>query len=345
MVTSMSAAPLFVTQATLNTAGQYVCWAGVAPQDMTIPYVGFKCGAVVGTPTGEVSVQSLSLTDGTPSADIGGGSPTAATFSPTQNAWNQIALTNSTSVTKGSAFGLMVKFSSGTTSFIVQSINNLNLNISSLPYQVVNTGTPTVARASTMTICAGSSATATYPLFCTLPGVALTGGAFNNTSADRKRGMQFTLPFKARVIGVQWYNTNSTGDFNVIIEDNAGNELSLSSTALDGNVSAASTGAVMKMYFDNTVTLVAGTTYRCVVQPTSATNVNVQAVQASNATYINSGFPGLGSSTFVVADSTPTYTNNTDQVPLMDLILDQIDDGTGSGSGGHFVGMNGGMNG
>lgn len=146
---------------------------------------------------------------------------------------------------------------------------------------------------------------------------------------------------KCRAIGIRFYNSNASGDFNIAIyDDTTGTavELGSSSTAIDGDANAGTSSAVVTAFFDNTVTLTAGTTYRIAVEPSSATNVNVSTFTLPSANYRGASPSGTTAhyTTFVTGGWTDTAT---DQVPLMDIILDQLDDGA---SAGGVVGVIGG---
>jgi hypothetical protein len=113
--------------------------------------------------------------------------------------------------------------------------------------------------------------------------------------------------------------------------DDAGNELNSSSTAVDGDTTAASTAGTINNFFDNTVAVTAGTTYRAVIEPTTATNVTVGTVTLPSASYRTASPAGTTShyTTFTTAGG--WVDTATDQIPAMDVILDQIDNGAGGG--------------
>jgi hypothetical protein len=143
---------------------------------------------------------------------------------------------------------------------------------------------------------------------------------------------------KCRVIGLRWFGANAVGDVNAAIyDDTVGTavELSSSSTAFDGDNTAASVSPnrPFTVYFDNPVTCNAGTTYRAAIEPSSATNTNLYTLTLHSANYRGASPAGTTAhyTTFVTGGWTDTAT---DQLPTMDIIIDQVDDGTGSGSSG-----------
>ena len=168
-----------------------------------------------------------------------------------------------------------------------------------------------------------------------MPVTAFTNGTFNNTNSAR-RGLRFVPVIDCRAVGIRWYKSTGAGDYNAVLTDDSGTELSSSSTAYDGDIGFqnASSGSA-HVYFDNAVTLAAGTAYRISIEPTSATNANVSVVTLPSSDYF-SATPCVAPSsaqyfTFV---SGPRFTDSTTHIPLMDVIIDQVDDGTGSGASG-----------
>ena len=330
----ISGGPSLGTTITMDAAGEYAAYAFVAREDMTVSHVSFRAGTVTTSGAAEVivSIEGLDATTGLPDgAATFGGSASAAT-AVSSNSNPIIALGGSATITKGQTFCVKIAYSSGT-SIIVQHLASIPpyISQSALPYQILNTGTPTKAITAVTTLIAlGSSSTTFYQVPGTFPLSAYATGAFNNTNSA-KRGMLFTPPMDCRIIGVRWFNGGATGDFNAIVFDNGGTpaELSSSSTAFDGNKNSENFTGVMTVYFDNTVTLAAGTAYRVVIEPSSATNVNVSTFTLPSADFFSAS-PAKSTAVYT-SFATATWTDSTTQLPLMDILIDQVDDGTGSG--------------
>lgn len=318
--------------ATVDAAGEYVAYAFSAREDMVVSHVGFRAGTATGSPTCTVSIEGADATglpDG--AATFGGSAGTTATIS--SNTWVLTALGGAATIPKGSIFFVKIAYASGT-SQVIQHLGTWVLPIvSALPYRVINTGTPTksVLSDNTPMVALGSSSTAFYQIPGAIPLNAVTAGGFNNTNSA-KRGLRFVPPMNCRAVGIRWYNTNSTGNYNIVLFNDAGTELSSSSTAVDGDHNAAGTFGHISAFFDNTVTLTAGTAYRIAVEPSSATNVNVSTMTLPSSDYF-SATPAGGTAVYATFD-TATWTDSTTQLPVMDLIIDQVDDGAGSGGGG-----------
>jgi hypothetical protein len=331
---NLTGAPGLFTTATVDAAGEYVSYAICAKESMTISHVGFRAGTATGSPNIIVSIEGLDASGLPDGAATYGGSASAATL-VASNTNPVIALGGSATITKGQTFCVKIAYSSGTSLVIQHSSMSVSFPVSNnLPYRIVNTGTPTKAALTgeCPTVALGSSSTTFYQVPGFLPIASATTNGFNNTNSA-KRGLRFTIPMNCRAIGLRFLNNNNAGNYNAVLYSDAGSELSSSSTAFDGDHSNLSTQAYNTCYFDNTVTLTAGTTYRIAIEPSSATNCNVSTVTLPSADY--RGASPAGTTAHYTTFATASWTDSaTDTLPLMDLVIDQVDDGTGSGSGG-----------
>lgn len=322
--------------ATLTSAGHYYAYVFVAREDMVISHIGVRYGTAVGSPTVTVGIEAIDTT-GFPVGSAGFGSTNATTGTITSNTYVLTALGGSATIPKGTAFAVKMALASGT-SQIISLINAQNPAFTSnLPYIITNTGTPTRAifGASAGLVALGSSSTTFYQVPGLIPATAVTAaGAFNNSVAGAKRGMLFTPPMDCRIVGMRWYGAGSTGDYTVAVFDNSGNELSSSATSFDGDLYSGSGASTMTVYFDNPVTLAAGTPYRVSVEPTTTTNVNVGTIQLPSVNYRSSSPAGTAAQYTTFTTAGGWVDSATDTIPMMDIIIDQVDDGAGTGGGG-----------
>lgn len=325
--------PTITTEVTLDAAGEYIAYVFSAKEAMTISHVGFRAGTAAGSPTIEVRIETVDTSTGLPSGTLWAANTNGTTGTVSSNTTVLQSLTASASVAAGQIFCVKIAYASGTSQQI-QRINNYSTIFNpSVPYKVTNTGTPTkgtLGNTDGGMIAVGSSATAFYLLPGMVPINSYSGGTFNNTNSA-KRGLRFTPAFNCRAIGIRWYEAASVGDCNIVIYDDAGTELSSSSTAFDGDIVSGS--SVLHLYFDNPVTLAAGSTYRAVIEPSSATNVNVGTFTLASANY-RSAFPGGATGHYTTFASAVWTDTATDTLPLLDVIIDQVDNGAGSGGGG-----------
>lgn len=327
--------PGLSSAATLDAAGEYVAYVFVAREDMTVSHVGFRAATSTGSPTIEVRIETVDGATGLPSGTLWATNTNGTTGTLSSNTNPLQALTASASITKGQVFCVKIAYASGTSQAISQVGNvaaNFNTN---LPYQVTNTGTPTKGflNLSVAQIALGSSSTTFYQIPGAWPISAAAAGTFNNTNGA-KRGLRFTLPMNARIIGVRWFNGSQIGDYTVGIYtgDASGTEVDNSVTAFEGDITGASPNGVMTAYFDNAVSATAGTAYRVAIEPTTSTNVNVNTLTLPSSDYF-SAMP-TGTTAAYTSLVSGTWTDSTTQIPLMEIIIDQVDNGAGTGSGG-----------
>lgn len=325
--------PALGTQITLDAAGEYDCFIIQAKEAMSVATVGFLVNTATGSPTVDIRVETVDPATGLPTGTLWAANTNLVTGAvPT--GWSLFTLTAAATITKGQIFAVKIAYASGT-SLVTRSISNLGLGVG-LNYRVANTGTPTKAVSAGLGACMaiGSSSTAFYSVDMLIPVSSITNNTFNNTSSAR-RGLRFQVPFTCRCAGIRHWNSTSAGDFNAIIFDDAGNVLSSSTQAFEGDTLANLATSANNLFLTNPVILSPGTWYRAALEPSSATNITLYIITAPSANYL-SGMPGGTNAhytTYVASSWTDTAT---DVVPLMDILIDQLDDG--AGSGGYVIG-------
>ena len=306
---------------TLDAAGEYQCYVFQAREDMAITHVGWRCSTATGSPTGDIRIETVG-TDGLPTGTLWA-TTTNKSGDTITTGWNLMALTSTATITRGQFFAVKIAYASGT-SFVNQRTAGPKVALSAVPYQVVNTGTPTKG-ALTTSICLalGSSATTFYSLDNCFAVTTSTNSTFDNTNGAR-RGLRFQVPFECRMAGIAWYNSNVAGDFNVTLYSDAGSELSSSTTAIEGDCSALATTLHMVALFDNPVTLTENTWYRAVVEPTqSGTNVSVSFDTLPSSSY-RSAWPFGSNAHYTTYASSAWDDTGTDKLPIMDILIDQL---------------------
>lgn len=331
--------PALGNRTTLDAAGEYEAIVICAREAMTLTHVGFKPSLATGSPTADIRIETLDSATGLPSGTLWAANTNIVTGTLTTS-WGLHALTASATIAAGQWFVVKIAYNSGT-SFRTTNFSNCQIS-SGLPYFVVNTGTPTkTVMLDGFLGVLGSSATTFYNIEGLFPVSALTISTFNNTNSAR-RGLRFKVPSKARCVGLTWHNGASVGDVNAGIFDDAGTELSGSLTAMAGNAWLGADAGTPRVYFDNPVTISADTWYRAALEPSSATNITLSTITLPSADY-RSGMPGGLNhhyTTYVASSWTDTAT---DQIPLLDILIDQLDDGASAGGLIRHPGMNGGM--
>lgn len=323
-----AAAPAVASSIISDAGGEYSAVVLCAREAMAISHVGFRVQTATGSPTADVRIETVDATTGLPTGTLWAANTNLVTGA-ISTGWNLFALTATANITKGQVFCYKTLYNSGTT-LTLNLINGNSQGPCALPYAVQNTGTPTkTILTASHALALGSGAASFYHVRGLVPVSAIGGGTFNNTSSAR-RGLRFKVPFKCRAVGMRLWPTTAVGDFNIAIFDDAGNELSSSSTAFEGDCLLNAATAITDCYFDNAVTLAADTWYRAAIEPSSATNTNLTTYTMPSSSYAGA-LPGGANchyTTYVASSWTDTAT---DQIPLIDILIDQFDNGVSGG--------------
>lgn len=326
--------------ATLDAAGEYAAWVGQATEDMVISHVGLGYSSPTGAPTAKISIQTIG-TDGLLGGDWNTTEVTTGSLGAS-SAFAVFALTNSATISRGQFFGVKTMYNSGT-SFSIRATNNAGA-WTGPPYQIVNTGTPTISRLiNSHQLIVGSSSTVFYCLPGMTPIYTIKATPTFNNAAGLIRGVHFSLPFKARISGIILYQSTALGDIDIAVRDSTGTIISTTNTSIDGDYTPAAGNNTRRLFFDTAAELAAGTFYKVTIEPTSTTNTYMDCGQITSADYKTAL---VGGSDYYYTDNNGGWNTVTTDIPMMDLIFDQIDDGAG-GAGGLIThsGMTGGMRG
>jgi hypothetical protein len=330
-----SAAPALATEATLDAAGEYISYVYQAREAMVISHVAWRTGAVAGSPTADTRIETVD-TAGIPTGTLWATNTNLVSGTLSATTTSLYALTASATIAKSDFFAVKIVYASGT-SLIVQRVSGVNKSIANVPYKVTNTSGSAVKSAvadAGIIMALGSNSTTFYSVEKAVPVTAAAGTAFNNSTAGDKRGLRFQVAFDCRCAGLSFYASTSVGDFNATLYNDAGTELSSSLTLFEGDRSANSAGSPMYCVFDNPVLLSRGTWYRVTVEPTSATNVTHGILTLPSSDYRGSYPMGLNSNYTTFTTAGGWIDTATNQLPIMDILIDQIDNGAGAGASG-----------
>jgi hypothetical protein len=312
---------------TLNAAGEYSAWVFRATEAMTISHVGWRPGAVAGSPTADVRIETVDAATGLPSGTLWAANTNIVTGALT-TAFQVEALTASASIAAGDYFAVKIAYNSGT-SLTVLGVTNHTLRGGQLPYRISNTGAPTIGAMIWSSLALGSSATAWYKLQNCFPFTDILTSSFNNTNSAA-RGVRFQVPFKCRCVGMIRPVGTTLGDYNIAILDDSGSELGSTSTAFDGNI-VDTNGGAPHAWFDTPIELAAGTWYRAVIEPSTVTNTTWAYMISAGSDYEET-YPAANWERCERVSG--VWTDTPDNLPLIDLMFDQIDDGASAGGSG-----------
>jgi hypothetical protein len=287
--------------------------------------------------------------------------------------WTKATLTGSASVSRGQAFAIVIRYSSGTANW---NISAQGFSQNSIPVvfplclQDNGVGSWTIL---TNILCIMVSHNST-PIY--IPGLWSTGTCaqtnFNSGTAKSagpppagdEYAMKFVSPGKIRVIGcaLALSNIAAGADFTVSLWGTGGtadrDSNALASIAVDGDLRSSSTAdGVLMFYFTSAYTLTAGNTYYLGVRADTGNNLAVWVLNigGSPPTGFLNATPG-GANQYLSVRSwdagspkapADAWTDDATRIVPFRLICDQIDDGNGSGgaAGGLMInpGLSGGL--
>lgn len=332
-----SSGPSVTTQDTLDAAGEYTAGIFRARETMAISHVAFRVGTVSGSGTLDVRIETVSTTDGLPTGTLWATNTNVAGTTLTTTSWNIVALTATANIAAGDVFCVKLAYNSGTSVVIMRGAQLGRMVSPGFPYKVSNTGTPTKGNiASSLALALGSSSSSFYNVIGCMP-VTSVSTLNANTSTLSAHGLRFKVPFKCRCIGICHVSQSATtGEYTYGLYDDAGSELSSSSTAVDIDQQQPAAGHQVYRIFDNPVTLDPDTWYRAAIYPTTTTNHNTYGIDMAGVNYMSATPWGANAHYATRSTGGSWIDTDTDTQPLMDIIIDQLDDGVSSGGGTHF---------
>lgn len=328
LVMTQNGSPALSGLTALDAAGEYEAWVGPAYEDMVVSHIGVRWSTCTGSPTAEIRIETVDPATGLPTGTLWATDTNIVTGTLVSGTFPQHALTAPATIPRGSLYAIVIKYNSGTLCTTVNFGGGSSGGITrALPCRVVNTGTPTRSNAGGITwlcITIGSSATEFYrspPGI--LPANAVVHTAFNNASAA-KRGARFQVPKKCRIIGIRHFMAAQTGAYNALAMDDAGTDLGGTSKAYDGRTQHSNGGSIESLFAAPAILLPA-TWYRVAIEPTSVTNCGIMTIGMATADH-KKAMPG-GMNFHHATFGSGIWTEDDVNVPLMDLLIDQDDDG------------------
>lgn len=286
----------------------------------------------------EISIQTVSATDGKVSGAVGTTVTKSATF--TAGFYSE---TVDASVTAGTIYAILLKVSAYTSGSCTISTGQPVNNTTAFPYRSTSTGgTDTLAVARSP----AHSIEYTGGLFYEMPGemICHSGRTAVNVSTTNptSRGNIFRIPYSVRAIGI-WAITDADDEV-MRLRDSTGTAITSARCSPDKDQRGASLGGWSLYMFDAafTTTLAANTDYIVSHDGVSATtNYCMQITVPSNA-HLDQLPGGAGCYGYTLSSGTWSAANTTRYA--IGIIYDQIDTGGGGGMVVH-PGNSGGMRG
>lgn len=326
---------------TLDAAGEKSEAVFPVPHDGSITHVSFRTGTVTTAQTLRVSLQTLDAA-GNASGTYYGGSTQGTQAAPAANTWYRVALGTAATGVEGNRVAQVVEWDGTAGSLNIASYLSPAAFAPQNTYIGEFTTGAWVKTRTRMAACAVDYAGTYYPHF-TFPATTVGAEAWNDTNNPDERGNRFSLPFKARAVGVWFQGQILAGGTGTISLYGATTETAALDIATLASASDYHTNYVM---FDNPVSLEANTVYRMTLKSTHASNfVGVMVTTVASNALLDAHEGGLNMY-YTTQNNGGGFTDTTTKCCVMGLILDQLSDDVG-GAGGikTHPGMTGGIRG
>jgi hypothetical protein len=318
-------------------------------ESKTLSAATVAVGTVTTGSTMELRIETVDPATGFPSGSLvaAGASATQVVNAADDNVVFTISLTTPVALTAGTDYAIVFKqptASSGNLQFECAS-TFMDPGVGK-PYGLQNTGvSPSVSWSKKSSEAPSFALTYNDGTICVPRGVFPVHGSgitltLNTGTTPDVAGMLFTPAFSFRVIGA-WAGASIGGDANFRLVSTAYHQVNatgiLATGAVDKDIRGNTGATILRSYFTSPYTVIAGTSYRLILEPSTATSVSLYAtgVLSSDIAKAWLGIPNClttakdptanGSWTDYSAAS-PGY-----RIPCMGLIIDAIDLSSGGG--------------
>lgn len=156
--------------------------------------------------------------------------------------------------------------------------------------------------------------------------------SYGTGSTPDEYAVRFQMPFACRVVGA-WARLDANDDLDLVLYNGTTAERTAS---VDKDILRSTTPGVITAMFSSSYDISANTTYRMSIKPTTATTIQICRFTNTTAAVL-AAIPGGSEwyeSTRVDAGA---WSDVTTSQPWGGIIIDGIDVGSGSGSGGSFT--------
>lgn len=318
-------------------SGSYVeyAWIFQVPKTGNIAKLGIGVGAVNTAAALKLSLYTVDSA-GKPTTTLYGGSASGTTPSVTANTFFEVSLGTPAAAVAGDFVALAVEWDS-TVGDIVLFMAGIGMRRTiGLPYLVRNNGSNWYW-SSNVPACSVAYDDGSYANVDSAASVSSTN--LFVSSSGNEEGTSLAVPFRCRCAGIWAMSANVS---------------SSSQLALYNGTTAMATGAwpgtnpvtgftLQRFLFSSPVTLAAGTTYT--IGYRGVGNL-LEIPMLSAAAAVGSGMPaGFGAVNRVAGSGSAWSAVDPMTIPLLGLVIDQIDDGAGGSSGVQRVGFSGGFGG
>jgi hypothetical protein len=334
---------------TLNATNDKVAWVLTAEEARTLTAIRFRVGTVTTGATMTVAIEDIG-TDGKPVLTTPTVLASGTVAVSGSNTWQSVTGL-SLAISKEQRFALTIAYSSGSTpNFPVQAYAFTQIdNLAGLASHgwLSDAGGAYAQQGNQpqlFAILEDSNGPYYQPGLLPLDG-ALTLRAFNNTSTPDEYALRFQVPFRCRVRGIvaEMFNVAAGADFKAYLWAASGSTvvadaLAGTATAVDGDaiISAAADG-IWRIPFSAAYVLVPGVTYYAGIKAETANNIGLglflvpSGVTGAKAAMYGGAQCYLGTRSWTGGpESTGDFSDDATKVPMISLLIDQLDDGRGA---------------
>lgn len=325
----------------IDAAGEKCAFVFQVPKSGTQDRVGFHVRLVTTAQTLRVGLETVDAATGAPTGTQYGGSAVGTQAAPVAGTFYEVTLATPATAVAGDIIAVVIQFDATVGNVQIGHIDGLaGGNRAGVPYINAFTTVWTKHLSGTPVMSVRYN-DASYEFIGALPFAGRQDVFFNTGSTPDEIGNYFTLPAPVRVTGVRVLVVAANNMDIVLYEGST----VLRTISVDSDVTAGSMEYDLR--FSTPVTLSAGTVYRIVFKPTTASNINMRELIVLSAGMMNM-VPGGTDWYKTSRTDAGAWTEDTlRRVWGTGLLIDQIDDGVGGGAGGLLThpGMGGGMRG
>ncbi len=319
---------------TIDGADEYLALITGVPKTGNIRNVGFLTGTVTTGGTNDLDIRIETVdANGDPSGTLWGANTNVAldlqdsddnTFLVTGN------LTASAAVVRGDSL-IAVKIKNPAANFATAQLMVMDQQLNQFPYTVESLGAGAVKSGFGAIMALQYDDGVYYPICGVWPFSVETRGVASSPEED---GAKFQVPFPCKVIGTEiWFESDA--DCSLVLRSDGSPGSILTSAAVDKDHRISAAGGRQFIYFDDEVELAANTVYRLLVDRGGA-SIGVHYFSTLNAALMNATPGGMN---FIRTHGTGAgaFTDVNTEVPVMSLIISELDDGAGGGGGGGLL--------
>ena len=337
-----------ISNVTLDSTSDALAWIGTSPVTDSLTKIYFRTVTV--TTGADVDVRIETVVAGRPSGTLWGANTNiVVTIADSDdNVWKTATLTSAASLNAGDQFAIVIASSAGTPLIGFATTTDTVTPIAgqgTYPSLLANL-TGSYAAIANMSrsfewIVEFSSAGIKFTPGLTPIDGAITLTAFNSGSSPDEYALRFIPPFKCRVRGarVALANGNADADCTMSLWDATGDTdaEALAQVVLDNDaLSAVANDGYVNAFFDTANTLTAGATYYLGIRADTANNRSIYTCATAGSgepAGAIKAFPAESTELYLAtrtwtAGTAGAWSTTTTTMPVIELLIDQVDDGS-----------------